>query len=108
MSMNFNPNPKPTPEPEPKKNRTNEIVLALVMVGIVIAVVIFALQNAYKMNENWANTEPTTTIITTNLEQKLFDKCQNLQDWYRSLDGFEGTDYHCDKYAKAWSGLASN
>jgi len=105
--MNFN--PKPTPEPEPKKNRTNEIVLALVMAGIVIAVVVFALQSAYKMNENWTNTEPTTTITTNNnLEQKLFDKCQNLQDWYRSLDGFEGTDYHCDKYAKAWSGLASN
>ena len=92
MSMNFNPKPAATPEPEPKKNRTNEIVLALVMVGIVIAVVIFALQNAYKMNENWANTEPTT-------EEIMMHKCNNLQQYY----GEVGLDVNikCDRLVNA-------
>jgi len=95
--MNFNPNPKPaaTPEPEPKKNRTNEIVLALVMAGIIIAVVVFALQNAYKMNENLANTfnpEPTT-------EEIMMHKCNNLQQYY----GEVGLDVNikCDRLVNA-------
>ena len=110
MSMNFN-NSRPPPEPEPQKKNNNK------MIGIIIAAVlgtagaIGIIHEVMKMQDNMDKVffpSSTTTSLSpqhSDLEQKLFDKCQKLQDWYRSIDGLENTNYHCDKYADAWSGL---
>ena len=100
MSMNFNNSPKPIP----KKNNNKliiEIIIAVVL-GTVGAIGIWHYVMDLDPMDHMVTSQPSHA---NDLQQKLFDKCQKLQDWYRSLDGFENTDYHCDKYAEAWSGL---
>ncbi len=110
--MNFN-GSKPDPvEPPVKKNNHFGIILAVVLGSIAATVIVFAVMSAQDQMDKVffpSSSEPTTTgtgIDTNALQQKLYDKCKNLEDWYRSLEGFENTNYHCDQYAKAWSGLA--
>jgi hypothetical protein len=100
MSMNFNSNP--TPIPAPKKNNSKliaEIIIAVVL-GTFGAIGIW--HYVMEMDHIVPNSEGTTSTHD-DLQQKLFTKCQNLQDYYNSI-GVD-SDYKCDKYAKAWSGL---
>lgn len=108
MSMNFNSGPPAALPPIPKKNNTG-IILAVVIGAIAATTVIFGVISAQDTVKSFSSSpEPIqsqTNNDASNLEQKLFEKCKNLEDWYKSLDGFESTNYHCDKYAKGWAGL---
>ena len=113
MSMNFNGSkPAPAPEPEPKKNNNKlmaEIVIAVVIASIAATVIMgTVMETQNKMERVFSPSSAAPSISQSqhdDLEQKLYDKCKNLEDWYRSLDGLESTNYHCDKYAKGWAGL---
>jgi hypothetical protein len=105
MSMNFNSSTPPPVTPKPKKNNNKKIaeIIIVVVLGTIGAIGVTQYVISIQDNTEYiVNPQPTSN---NNLEQKLFDKCQKLQDWYRTLDGFENTNYHCDQYAKAWSGL---
>jgi len=101
--MNFNSATSPSVSPKPKNN--NKLVAE-----IIIAVVLgtFGAIGIWHYVMETSHIVPSSEGITpthSDLQQKLFDKCQKLQNWYQSLDGFENTNYHCDKYVEAWSGL---
>lgn len=110
--MNYNNTGVPQPTAPPKKNNTKTIAVVVIIGFITMFAAIGLYQETQKTLNNIVSAEPEATSISTpttaassDLEQKLFTKCENLQDWYKSLDGFESTNYHCDKYAKGWAGL---
>jgi hypothetical protein len=97
MSMNFN---KSNPTVAPKKNHNKKIAEIII---VVVLGTIGAIGLIHEVQKTQTNIQSISDPPPSHLEQKLFSKCKNLQDYYNSI-GVQ-SDYHCEQYAKAYSGL---